>query len=223
MNDGRTLVTFDDEVGPYLKDLSERFPREFKRALRNVAWRMRSGIGTILATGSFEGQRLEPRADMTWQRSVDRLKAGKATKRGTWSRYREFEKLSLKRRFALASRSTQHFGRIARAVQTKAEFDGRKISVGFLLPRVSRWGFALQKGQRGTEFRFQFDGDQPITPAMRRMFFALGMPIPRAKTHFTQPERRALAIVFNTLAPRIPEWVRQRIQDIMDGKTPGGN
>lgn len=121
-------------------------------------------------------------------RRMDMLKAG-TWSRGRWHHGRRFQ---LKRRLgyrrvsgrerlmerwrgrtrdgSLRGRAAMG-GRLVNAMRYKM-MNAKRVDVGAVTPSAARFLEAVQAGKRGTDNRFQYTGSQPVTPAMRRAFWA---------------------------------------------------
>lgn len=236
---GKTVsIQLDDEVGPYLQNLALQFPREFPRALRNAAWLLRQEILRAMERGSTPAGRLDPLSKMHMYRRMELLKMGMGTDDG-WkngSRFRLKKKLGYNKvkgterlmerwrgdvRKGNIRESTPMSGKIKSVIKTKAK-GNLTFVVGAQNPVAMRWLEAAQAGRRGSKGVFQYLSRQPITPAMRRAFWAAGIPLKKGKQYLEQPERSMLTPVYRAFAQKLPDLLCARIEAIVAAKTPGG-
>lgn len=232
-------ITMHDEVGPYLEELAASFPAAFVRALRHASWTLRDDIRQAIEAGSTPKGRLNPVSRMHMYRRMELLKMGMGTDEG-WKNGARFQlKKKLGYRTARGKerlmdrwrgdtrkgniRSSYPMnGKIKRVIKTVAKDGGRTFIIGAQTPVARRWFEAVQSGRRGSKGVFQFLGQQPITPAMRRAFWAAGIPLKKGKTTIEQTERSVVTPVYQVFAQKFPEVMRKRIENILAGKTPGG-
>lgn len=228
-------VFIDDEAGPYLRSLAGRFPEEYPRALRNAAWELRHEILRAMRRGTTPDGKLDQISKMHMYHRMELLKQGIGTDDG-WkngARFRLKKKLGYRK-----ARGTERLmdrwrgdtrkgnirnelpmqGKILRTITTKAK--GKLVFwVGAQNPVAMRWLEAAQGGRRGSRGVFQYLGQQPITPAMRRAFWAAGIPLRKDKTHIEQPERSVLTPVYRAFSKKLPEIMDARVKAILHGLT----
>lgn len=228
-------VQFDDKVGPYLQELTASFPREFPRALLHASWVLRDEIRRAMRNGVTPDGQLDTISKMHMYRRMDLLKMGMGSDDG-WkngARFRLKKKLGYNRvkgserlmdrwrgdaRKGNIRSSFPMQGKLIRTIKTKVK-GNLTFVVGAQNPVAMRWLEAAQAGRRGSRGVFQYLGQQSITPAMRRAFWAAGIPLKKGKTHIEQPERSVLAPVHRVFAQKLPDLMRNRIEDILNGNT----
>lgn len=233
-----TLFRVEDEAHTYLARLAKEFPSEFARALRHVGWRIKTELSTTMMRESgAAGTRWPKRSLMHQYRRMDLLKAGGvSTKDGEWEHGKQF---ALKRRRKHVGNDEHSIpnafnrwrgrtttlrnaaamgGRLSRAIRYRYYNDTMRVIVGAATPSAAKHLGAVQAGRRGSRGLLQFDGNQPITPAMRRAFWAAGVPLAKHKTSIEQPERQLVVPVYSAMKPHIQPIIEQRILDILQGK-----
>lgn len=234
-----TLFRVDDEAQAYLARLADTFPKEFARALRHVGWRIQQQLKrTIRQESGAPGTRWQPLSRMHTARRMDQLKAGYAdAETGRWTHGKRW---GLKRRGRNAGddahsipdafsrwRGSISFrrgpssmgGRLQNALRYRYFDDQQRVQIGALTRSAGAFLGAVQGGRRGSRGVFQFEGEQPITPSMRRAFWAAGVPLAKSKRSIEQPERPLVGPVYRVVQPEIGPIIEQRILDILQGKT----
>ncbi|MCA1990380.1 MAG: hypothetical protein LDL07_14775 [Desulfarculus sp.] len=174
-----TLVKINDTAAPLLAHLADNFPGEFSRAVRHVGWRLRQAMVESAYHGSVVGHGWPPITDLQKQRVLDRARAEDAG-----GRMRK-------------GLTPWHFGHIARAVAYKWESDAMRVRVGWLSRSSARLAAQVQAGF-----------DTPVTPKMRKFFWAAGVKPPAGNT-ISSPPRPLVYPLF--LASRA--WIEQTITD----------
>ncbi|WMW64396.1 hypothetical protein [Nitratidesulfovibrio liaohensis] len=110
-------------------------------------------------------------------------------------------------------------GRLQNAMRYKYYDDTMRVQIGALSRSASGFLVAVQAGRRGTRGVFQFEGNQPITPTMRRAFWAAGVPLAKSTHALEQPQRPLVGNVYRKWQPQIPGIIEQRVADIVAGRT----
>ena len=110
-------------------------------------------------------------------------------------------------------------GRLQNALRYRYFDDQQRVQIGTLTRSAGAFLGAVQGGRRGSRGVFQFEGEQPVTPAMRRAFWAAGVPLAKDKRNIEQPERPLVGPVYRVVQPEIGPIIEQRILDILQGKT----
>jgi len=114
----------------------------------------------------------------------------------------------------------QPFGaRMTNTIRYKHYPQQMRVRVGTLSPSTSRYLMAVQGGLRGSRGIFQFSGSQPITPDMRRAFWAAGVPLRKDKTTLQQPQRPLVEPVYRALEPQIPKLIEARVRFLLQKST----
>ena len=103
-------------------------------------------------------------------------------------------------------------GRLVNAMRYKM-MNAKRVDVGAVTPSAAPFLEAVQAGKRGTDNRFQYTGSQPVTPAMRRAFWAAGVPLGKDKTSLEQPERPLVEPVYRQCMPEVERLMLERIRE----------
>lgn len=229
----RTFLRVDESAYPRLMDLAERFPKEFSSALKGIGNEIRGelkyelrGVGPIAASWA-------PLSRMHMYRRMDMLKNGWTYSQG---RYRHGKRFQLKKRLghkrvsgherlmerwkgrsrdATIRRGTAMGGRLVNAMRYKM-VNPLRVDIGAVTPSAAKWLDAVQSGKRGADNRLQFTGSQPITPAMRRAFWAAGIPLKKDKTTLEQPQRLLVLPVYTRFEPLLVPLVEEKIAFIIE-------
>lgn len=112
-------------------------------------------------------------------------------------------------------RKTPYGGNMRKAIRYKMQNDFR-VDIGAVSASAARFLSALQTGGRGSKGIFQFTGQQPVTPAMRRAFWAAGVPLSKNKTVIEQKPRPLVTPVFQQVSPQIVGYITAKIKKYMD-------
>lgn len=237
-----TLFRIDDEAHAYLARLADTFPKEFARAMRHLGFRIQQEMKrAIRQESSAPGTRWQPLSRMHVARRMDQLKAGYAdAETGRWTHGKRW---GLKRRRRGAGENRHSMpdamnrwrgsisfrrgpssmgGRLQNALRYRYFDDQQRVQIGALTRSAGVFLSAVQGGLRGSRGVFQFDGSQPVTPSMRRAFWAAGVPLAADKRSIEQPERQLVGPVYRAVEPQIGPIIEQRILDILQGRTRGG-
>jgi hypothetical protein len=224
---GNTLVRMDGDAGPFMHWLAETFPKEFDRAVRSQGYWLAGQIKTAMRSGGKTiGQRWADRSLISVYRPIERGQRGLIKK--SWKR----KKLRNAGSLSAALTTGNPYRRLGRPGHKQAFGSGKMIgrggvrynynpqkmqlTVGFL-GRTAPFAKMLQGGLLGGAGSFPFKRRQPVTPAMRRMFWAAGIPIAK-ETKFIENEPRPLvAPLFAQKENEIVQRVEYRIQAYLRG------
>ena len=226
---GGTFCKIERSAAPELYALALRFPEAFSRALRHAGYLLRGELKAALRGSGGLRASWPELSRMHQYRRMDMLKAG-TWSRGRWHHGRRFQ---LKRRLgyrrvsgrerlmerwrgrtrdgSLRGRAAMG-GRLVNAMRYKM-MNAKRVDVGAVTPSAARFLEAVQAGKRGTDNRFQYTGSQPVTPAMRRAFWAAGVPLGKDKTSLEQPERPLVEPVYRQKRPEVERLMLERIRE----------
>lgn len=112
-------------------------------------------------------------------------------------------------------RTNPYGGNMRKAIRYKMQNDFR-VDIGAVSASAARFLSALQSGRRGSKGIFQFTGEQPVTPAMRRAFWAAGVPLSKNKTVIEQKTRPLIEPVYRQVEPQLVDFISTKIQRYMD-------
>lgn len=87
-----------------------------------------------------------------------------------------------------------------------------RVDVGAVSPSAAAHLAAVQAGKRGSKGVFEFTGTQPVTPKMRRAFWAAGVPLAKSTRELKQEPRPLVAPVYNAFSPRLESYLVGKIQ-----------
>ena len=226
---GGTFCKIERSAAPELYAMAQAFPKEFSRALRFAGNLLRAELKAALRGSGGLRASWPELSRMHRYRRMDMLKAG-TWSRGRWHHGRRFQ---LKRRVgfkpvsgrerlmeswrgrtrdgSLRGRAAMG-GRLVNAMRYKMMNDLR-VDVGAVTPSAARFLEAVQAGRRGTDNRFQYTGSQPVTPAMRRAFWAAGVPLGKDKATLEQPERPLVEPVYRQKMSEVERLMLERIRE----------
>lgn len=218
-----------ESAAPELYVMAQKFPKAFSRALKSAGYTLRTRLKRALGNSDdpIAAQWAE-RSRMHIYARMDLLKAGAVEKAtGSWTHGRRFR---LKRRIGYtwvsgntrlmerwrgANRGSQR-SRVAMGGKLKnamryTMINPMRVDVGAVTPSAAKYLEAVQAGRRGTRGIFQYRHSQPITPAMRRAFWAAGVPLKKGKTMLKQEERPLVVPVYQEFSPRLERYILDKI------------
>lgn len=109
-------------------------------------------------------------------------------------------------------------GRLINAIRYRRTKD-LSVEIGAVAKSPAMYLAAVQGGQRGEVGSFVYRGTQKITPKMRRMFWAAGIPL-SDKQVIRQPKRPLVYPVFRAEQPYMREYIMQKMHQLLTrGKT----
>ena len=75
----------------------------------------------------------------------------------------------------------------------------------------------MQAGRRGAKGAFEFARVQPVTPKMRRAFWAAGIPLAKSTRELRQEPRPLVAPVYQQVSPRLEAYIVGKIREYLEG------
>lgn len=206
-----TSMTFEDMGRPYLVALAMRMPGLVRRLLGKV------GSTTRLWSRQALSRRAEP--GTSWQLTstwgARRLRVRDPKKSRYSAQYRE----ALKEKFfGPSSRAKRPYGKLYPAARYVMNPEGTRVDVGWVNSSSAAFGKAVQAGLRGTKYRWEHEGDQPVTGAMRRALAAMGRPLRRSTTYLHSPERPLWRPLYDRARREIPQVVDNYLNERLIGR-----
>lgn len=102
-------------------------------------------------------------------------------------------------------------GNLQKALRYKMVND-KRVDIGAVSPSAAAYLAALQAGRRGARGRFEYQGRQPVTPAMRRAFWAAGVPLAADTRELVQQPRPLVLPVYQQWSPRLEAYIIGKIE-----------
>jgi len=188
-----SLIRIEDQAGPFMAAWARTFPKEFGRALRSLGYWLKAEHGRAMRSGGRTvGRHWGERSKVSQYRPFDRLRRSQF--KSKWKSDATHEAGSLSAALGSSSPLTRRGSRIGRVegfgsgrlhgkggVAYRYEPNKMQLQVGFL-DSSAAYARMLQGGLLGAKLRWPFMRRQPVTPKMRRMFWAAGVPISKSTT-----------------------------------------
>jgi len=229
---GGTFMHLEKDASTALLAIAEGYPRLFARALRHLGFTLRGALKSAMRAGGPKGHAWEERSRMHIYRRLDWLKSTGTSWRGT-SRgkmslrrgggasrsYRGQEKMMSRWRSGGGGadmRSRLPMSRLVNAIRYTMP-DQTRVDIGAVDRTPAMYIAAVQGAQRGRLGVFEHSGRQFITPRMRRMFWAAGIPLKKGKSMLNQPARPLLYPVYRQMEPEILPRIEARIKQYLAG------
>ncbi|MFI3270572.1 MAG: hypothetical protein R3Y11_00480 [Pseudomonadota bacterium] len=227
-----TLFRIEDDSTEYLLSLARRFPTEFNKALASLGYNLRLNmLAAMKNNGKSLG--LEPLSTMRQYRRMElgkKAAAGnlsgkganafelkKGPKKSTQSIPNALKRYRSARSYANGNEKTIG-GQIAQVVRYNVDKSQMRVDIGTLTTYASKFFAAVQGGERGGKGSFPFAGTQPVTPKMRRAFWAAGVPLARTTMSIKQPERPIVSNVYKNNQAWIREFLINKVYKIVSDK-----
>lgn len=217
---GRTFLYITRDDTPELFALAEGFPELFQAALSSLGWHLKNVMQSAMRSGNAPGVSWAERSRMHQARRLEWLKGGR--KNAKLKKYvgnvRQKSGQNLFARWKGGAGTwrgqTAMGGRLVNAIRYKRTGPLR-VEMGAVTPRTAMYLAAVQGAQRGVPGAFRYRGRQPITPAMRRMFWAAGIPLRKGKTVLEQPKRPLVYPVFRAEEAHFLPYIERKIAEYL--------
>lgn len=215
----------DKDQTARLENLAKNFPAELRRALAGVGFHMKRKVQSAMRAGGPKGHKWKKLSTIQIYKRLDAVKSGKD--------------ISLKRRskkrLAAAKDKGQHtpeamtrwrggpkrgetsMGRMLGGIRYKEEQSKLGVIIGGFGPGSERYLRAVQTGGvlTGGE-NPTFVGSMPITPKMRRLFFAAGIPLKKGRTSLSFPARPLIRPVFELHINHIYRYMQLAVKNYVE-------
>lgn len=232
LSGGTEIFSISEDAAPQLYALAQQFPKEVDKALKSLGFYIHGSMKAVMRAGGPAGSPWAKRSRMHVYRRMDLLKAGQADAvTGQWThgkRFRLKSRLGYKRVQDARAKMLDRWqgrgilrdekafsGRMYNAIRYRLVQSGQ-IEIGALNPSAAMFLAAVQEGRRGSKGAFQFVRTQPVTPAMRRAFWAAGIPLAKDKTVIGQEERPLVPPVFDRVRPEIEAYLVGKISKYLE-------
>lgn len=107
-------------------------------------------------------------------------------------------------------------GNLQRAIRYKM-VNAMRVDIGAVSASAAVFLAAVQAGRRGTKGAFEFARTQPVTPKMRRAFWAAGIPLAKSTHELRQEPRPLVAPVYQQVSPRLEAYLVGKIREYLEG------
>lgn len=212
---GKTFFYIDPALLKELQKTSERVGISFEKALRGVGYELhqmaKKGISTQGRSVGYAWGRKKSikRRERYWY-------FAKGANGGEMRSGKPLSKVRSCYKSEKSLETGQLFGGVRPALRYRQE--GLKVTMGAASKSAAAYFAAVQGGMRGNKYRFQYRNNQPITPKMRRLFFAMGIPLPKEKRTLQQAKRPLIYPVYRKAFPHFREMIVKRMQHELDRK-----
>jgi hypothetical protein len=225
------LLRISQTDTPELYALAKSFPEALSSALGSLGYFIHNQIKSALLSGGPSGIKWVELSKMHIYRRMDLWRQGEVDP--ITDKFVHGKRFYLKKRIGnkkvsgnmnmmerwkgrgiTRSRHAMN-GRLAYSIRYKKYTDAR-VEIGSVNDRPAKFLAAVQGGKRGSRGVFQFSGMQPITPSMRRAFWAAGVPLKKSTTSITQKERPLIAPIFRAVSPEIENIIVMKMSDYFD-------
>lgn len=209
------------EANRELQALQRRFPREFSRALSGLGFFMRRKVQQAIRSGGPKGHKWE-RLSRAQQSQRLEIAAGRRTTRLFDIRRKRPAKMAegsspldlMGAAFKKTkSRTDYPMNRMVGGIRYKLVQGGKGVIIGGVTPSMEKFLLAVQDGEvldGGAH-----GGGQQVTPRMRRLFFAAGIPLTAARTR--RPRRPLIEPIAEQYGSAMLEFMRERVRVLLVG------
>lgn len=203
-----------------LRALERRFPREFGRALSGVGFFMRRKVQGAIRSGGPKGHKW-PRLSRAQQSQRIEMAMGRRETRLFDVLRKRPEKMAegsspldmLGAAFKKSSFRTDYpMNRMVGGIRYKKVQGGKGVIIGGVTPSMEKYLIAVQDGavtDMGSA------GGQTVTPKMRRLFFAAGIPLTTRRTR--RPKRPLMEPLVEQYGNAMLAFMRERVRVLLLG------
>ena len=221
---GHTVTSIIDEATPELMALSRRFPQTFSAALSSLSWHLKNVIQVAMTEGNAAGtviqetSRVHRYRRLDWARgeahenNYDKLKL---KKRLGWRKQQGRENMMFRWKGGKSFQRNEksmggHLMRAIRYQKTKKY----AFEIGAVSKSAAIYLAAVQGGQWRGEDGYFHSGPQEITPGMRRLYWAAGVPL-SSKKSIVHPKRPLIYPIFRAEQPYMVSYVIAKMQELL--------
>lgn len=186
-------VKLVDLATPHFRRLSNEFPNYFNRALRSTGWWLRKEVQEGIRSGAPGGRRYARYSGVTTSRVLDAHRGRGFTKTG--------KRRAPRRNLA----DHKPMGKLYQATRYKHYKDSNRVLIGWISKSAEELGTTQERGK-----------SIPITPKMRRFFWASGVPLSPRKRYLYIPKRLTIEPEYRENAPRVAGYIDRKIGDYLE-------
>lgn len=186
-------VKIVDLATPKMRRLSNEFPGYFPRALKSTGWWLREEIKSGIRSGAPGGVKYKAYSSITKSRVLDSMRGRGKTTRGKWRAPR--------RRLA----EHKPMGKLYQATRYKYYGDSKRVLIGWINRSAEEIGTVQEQGK-----------SIPITPKMRKFFWASGIPLRKSKSHIYIPRRLTIEPEYRANAPLVTGYISDKIKGYIE-------
>ncbi len=194
---GDSVIKMDvklvDLATPHFRRLSNEFPNYFNRALRSTGWWLRREVQEGIRSGAPGGRRYARYSGVTTSRVLDAHRGRGFTKTG--------KRRAPRRNLA----DHKPMGKLYQATRYKHYKDSNRVLIGWISKSAEELGTVQERGK-----------SIPITPKMRRFFWASGVPLSPRKRYLYIPKRLTIEPEYRENAPRVAGYIDRKIGDYLE-------
>lgn len=219
----------DDEGAKVLDHLARDFPVELRRALKGVGFQLRRKIQANIRAGGPPGKKWQRTSRIHRYQRLELLKGGKSVSLKKIGRKREafyagkgqYAPDAMTRWKGGPKRSEFPMQKMVGGIRYRMESGGNGVLIGGLNPSMDRYLRSVQVGgiMEGQSKYPSKTGTQTITPAMRRLFFAAGIPLKKGRRSLSMPPRPLIRPVFEAHAQHVVNYLQLAVKNYAEGGT----
>lgn len=221
---GHTVISIIDEATPELMALSRRFPQTFHAALSSLAWHLKNVIQVAMTEGNAAGTVIQETSQVHRYRRLDWARGEahennydklKLKKRLGWRKQQGRENMMFRWKGGKSFQRNEksmggHLMRAIRYQKTKKY----AFEIGAVSKSAAIYLAAVQGGQWRGEDGYFHSGPQQITPEMRRLYWAAGVPL-SSKKSIVHPKRPLIYPIFRAEQPHMVSYVIAKMQELL--------
>lgn len=203
-----SLVDVRDTVTPYLKRMVGQMPGILWSSIRGAGFWLRGEIKSDIVRGGPPGSAYKPREDVG-----QALSGNKSNLLGFIGSYRG-RKHKVRGGGWKAIRwkkpSKNILGKLVNAVYVHQKKERLTADIGWISDTSHRTGI-----------KHEYGFDYPVTPKMRRFFFAMGIPLSKGKSRIRIPVRATYGPEYSARQGQIADRVGNHIAEwVAEGRRP---
>lgn len=204
-----------------LRALERRFPREFGRALSGVGFFMRRKVQGAIRSGGPKGHKWQRLSRAQQSQRIEMAMGRRDTRLFDMRRKRPVKMAEgsspldmLGAAFKKSSFRTEYpMNRMVGGIRYKKVQGGKGVIIGGVTPSMEKYLIAVQDG--AVTDRGSGAGGQTVTPKMRRLFFAAGIPLTTRRTR--RPKRPLMEPLVEQYGDAMIAFMRERVRVLLLG------
>lgn len=173
---------------PFLENVAKNNPKYRDRALKSAGWFLQQEIKKGIVKQAPGGQPYKPFSSVTTSRRLEAIRGRRGQKaRNLRAPHRPM-------------------GRLRPATRYKFYSDSHRVLVGWISKSAERLGTIQEIGKK-----------VPVTPKMRKFFWAAGYRLSKKKKYIFIPKRPTIDPEYRKNMSKIPKYMKEKILGYMEG------
>jgi hypothetical protein len=206
--DNRT-VTVQDMATPWLRYMMQMQPEYLRKSMKSLGWYMQKEIKAGIKSKSPGGSSYTPFMDPRIRAQLEGKRERSAVLQHLAQGSRAYRGIAKYQTMHITGRRRQYapMGKLKNAIGYQYDDAAKQLKVGWLSKAAVRLGEIMENG-----------GTKTVTPALRKYYWAHGVPINNDKTVIKIPARPTIEPMRKVLLPQMVPYIEKKMIELWYGQ-----